>query len=136
MSISATSWTVAHQASLSVKFSRQEYWSGLPFPSLEDLPDPGIEPKSPAFQADSLPSEPPGKPTTREATAMRSPCTATRQFSSPKLEEAHMQQRRSSRAKNNIFLKKIWYLVVFGGIRLPPIVVILVPCKWFLRGSV
>ena len=57
-----TPWTVAHQAPLSVGFSRQEYWSGLPFPSLGDLPDPGIEPGSPALQADSLPSEPPGKP--------------------------------------------------------------------------
>ena len=52
--------TVAHQASLSMEFSRQEYWSGLPFPSPGDLPDPGTEPKSPALQADSLPSEPPG----------------------------------------------------------------------------
>ena len=43
-------------------FSRQEYWSGLPFPSPGDLPDPGIEPRSPALQADALPSEPPGKP--------------------------------------------------------------------------
>ena len=43
-------------------FSRQEYWSGLPFPSSGDLPDPGIEPRSPALQADALPSEPPGKP--------------------------------------------------------------------------
>ena len=43
-------------------FSRQEYWSGLPFPSPEDLPDPGIEPKSPTLQEDSLPSEPPGTP--------------------------------------------------------------------------
>ena len=43
-------------------FSGQEYWSGLPFPSPGDLPDPGIEPRSPALQADSLPSEPPGKP--------------------------------------------------------------------------
>ena len=43
-------------------FSRQEYWSGLPFPSPEDLPDPGIEPRSPALQADSLPSELPGNP--------------------------------------------------------------------------
>ena len=46
-------WT-AHQASLSMKFSRQEYWSGLPFPSPGDLPDPGIEAGSPALQADSL----------------------------------------------------------------------------------
>ena len=57
---SATSWTVARQAPLSMGFSRQEYWSGLPFPSPGDLPDPGIESGSPAFQADSLPSEPPG----------------------------------------------------------------------------
>ena len=44
-------------------FSRQVYWSGLPFPSPGDLPDPGIEPRSPALQTDALPSEPPGKPT-------------------------------------------------------------------------
>ena len=57
-----TSWTVAHQAPLSMEFSRQEYWSGLPCTSLGDLPDPGIEPESPALKADSLPPEPPGKP--------------------------------------------------------------------------
>ena len=45
-----------------MRFSRQEYWSGLPFPSPGDLPDPGIEPRSPALQADALTSEPPGKP--------------------------------------------------------------------------
>ena len=54
----ATPWTVDHQAPLSVGFSRQEYWSGLPFPSPGDLPNPGVEPGSPALQADSLPSEP------------------------------------------------------------------------------
>ena len=53
----ATLWTVACQTPLSMGFSRQEYWSGLPFPSLGDLPDPGIEPGSPALQADSLPTE-------------------------------------------------------------------------------
>ena len=47
---------------LSMEFSRQEYWSGLPFPSPGNLPDPGTEPGSPALQADTLPSEPPGKP--------------------------------------------------------------------------
>ena len=58
----ATPWTVTYQAPLSMGFSRQECWSGLPFLSLGDLPDPGIEPGSPALQADSLPSEPPRKP--------------------------------------------------------------------------
>ena len=58
----ATPWTEAYQAPPSMGFSRQEYWSGLPFPSSGDLPDPGIEPRSPAFQADALTSEPSGKP--------------------------------------------------------------------------
>ena len=49
-----TPWTVAYQAPLSMGFSRQEYWSGLPFPSPGDLPNPGIEPRSPALQADAL----------------------------------------------------------------------------------
>ena len=57
-----TLWTVALQAPLSMGFSRQEYWSGLPFSSPGDLPNPGIEPGSPALQADALSSEPPGKP--------------------------------------------------------------------------
>ena len=57
-----TPWTVACQAPLSVEFSRQEYWSELPFPSPGDLPDTGNELRSPALQADSLPSEPLGKP--------------------------------------------------------------------------
>ena len=56
----ATPWTVAYQASPSMGFSRQEYWSGLPFPSPGDLPDPGIEPRSPTLEADALTSEPPG----------------------------------------------------------------------------
>ena len=59
----ATPWTVASQAPPFMGFSRQEYWSGLPFPSPGDLPDPGIKPRSPAFQADALTSELPGKPT-------------------------------------------------------------------------
>ena len=58
----AALWTVAHQAPLSMGLSRQEYWSGLPFPPPGDLPNLGIKPKSLALQADSLPSEPPGKP--------------------------------------------------------------------------
>ena len=55
-------WTVAYQAPPSMGFSRQEYWSGLPFSSPGDLPNPGIEPRSPALEADALTCEPPGKP--------------------------------------------------------------------------
>ena len=53
-------WTIAHQAHPSMEFSRQEHWSGLPFLSPGDLPDPRIEPRSPALQVEALPSEPPG----------------------------------------------------------------------------
>ena len=56
-----TPWTVAYQAPQSMEFSRQEYWSGLPFPSPQDLPDLGIKPRSPTLRADTLPSEPLGK---------------------------------------------------------------------------
>ena len=56
--ILVTPWTVALQTPLSMGFSRQEYWSGLPFPFLGYLPDPGVEPRSPALQGDSLPTEP------------------------------------------------------------------------------
>ena len=55
MSNSMTPWTVAHQAPLPMEFSRQEYWSGLPFPSPGDIPNPGIKPLSPALQVGSLP---------------------------------------------------------------------------------
>ena len=58
----ATPRTAAYQAPPSMGFSRQKYWSGLPFPSPGDLPDPGNKPWSPTFQADALTSEPPGKP--------------------------------------------------------------------------
>ena len=58
----ATPWTGAHQAPLSMEFPRQEYWTGLPFSSPGDLPDPGIKPVSPALQADSLPLSHQGSP--------------------------------------------------------------------------
>ena len=58
----ATPWTIAHQAPQSMEFSRQEYWSGLPFPSPGDLPNPEIKPGSPTLQSNSLQSKPPGKP--------------------------------------------------------------------------
>ena len=57
----AAPWTVTYQSLPSMGFSSQEYWSGLPFPSPEDLPNPGIKPGSPALEADALLSEPPGK---------------------------------------------------------------------------
>ena len=62
MSYSAIAWTVAHQIPLSMGFPRQDYWKGQPFPFPGDLPNPGTEPRSPELQADSLSSEPPGKP--------------------------------------------------------------------------
>ena len=58
----ATPWTVAHQAPLSMGFARQEYWSGLPFPSPGDLPNPGIKPMSPALAGGFFTSEPTEKP--------------------------------------------------------------------------
>ena len=57
-----TPWTVAHQTPLSMGFRRQEYWSGLPFPTPGDLSDPGIKPESPASQVDSLPLSHLGSP--------------------------------------------------------------------------
>ena len=68
----ATPWTVVYQAPQSTEFSRQEYWSGLPFPSPGDLPNRGIEPGSPCLQADTLPSEPPGKRVTQKRAAASS----------------------------------------------------------------
>ena len=63
-----TPWAVAYLDPSSMGFSRQEYWSGLPFPSPGNLPDPGIEPGSAALQTDALPSEPPGKPSGKHGT--------------------------------------------------------------------
>ena len=56
-------WAITYRAPPSMEFPRQENWSGSPFPSPGDLPDPGIKPRSPVLQPDALPSEPPGKPT-------------------------------------------------------------------------
>ena len=61
----ATPWTVAHQAPVSMGFSREEYWKGVPFTPPGDLPNPGIEPRAPSLQAHSLAAEPQGKPSTR-----------------------------------------------------------------------
>ena len=69
--LSVIPWTVAHQAPLPVKFFRQEYWSGLPFPSPGDLPNPGIEPGFRILQADSLPFEPSWKPIERKSCILK-----------------------------------------------------------------
>ena len=83
VSDSAIPWTITYQAPPSMGFSRQERWSGLPFPSPGDLPDPGIEPGSPALQADALPSEPqdlPKKDTSPHITPIwSSPCLFSQQ---------------------------------------------------------
>ena len=68
----ATPWTVAYQVPPFMGFSRQEYWSGLPFPSPGDLPNPGIELRSPTLQVNSLPSEPPGKYNFRKKKSVKS----------------------------------------------------------------
>ena len=73
VSDSATPWTVACQAPLSMEFSWQEYWIGLPFPFPGDRPNPGIKHLSPALQADSLPSESPRKSTTKRHSTPRGP---------------------------------------------------------------
>ena len=75
-------WTVAHQAPPSMEFSRQEYWSGLPFPSPGDLPDPGIKPRSPTLQAEALTSAPPGKPLNTRIQSLRKPPIETQNFRS------------------------------------------------------
>ena len=75
-------WTVAHKAPPSMGFSRQEYWSGLPFLSPGDLPDPGIEPRSSTLQADALTSAPPGKPLNTRIQSLRKPPIATQNFRS------------------------------------------------------
>ena len=75
-------WTVAHQAPLSMGFSRQEYWSGLPFPSPGDLPDTGIKPRSPTLQADDLTSAPPGKPLNTRIQSLRKPPIETQNLRS------------------------------------------------------
>ena len=74
---SVSPWTVARQAPLSMGFCRKEYWNGLPFRSPGDLPDPRIKPGSPTMQADSLPSEPPGKPINKNKTIIFAKTDAT-----------------------------------------------------------
>ena len=78
----ATPWTAAYQAPPSIAFSRQEYWSGLPFPSPGDLPDPGIKPGFPTLEAEALTSEPPGKAASQRKAMPKNPQTTTQLHSS------------------------------------------------------
>ena len=88
-----TPWTVAYQAPPSMGFSRQECWSGLPFPSPGDLPDPGNKPGSPALWAGALPSEPPGKPIlTKEARIYNGAKTASSINGAGKTGQLHVKQ--------------------------------------------
>ena len=80
--------TIAHQAPPSMEFSKQEYWSGLPFPSPGDLPDPGIEPGSPVLQADALPSEPPEKPLLYQSVQFSSVAQSCPTLRPPELQHA------------------------------------------------
>ena len=97
----ATPWTVAYQASPSMGFSRQGYWSGLLFPSPGDLPHPRIEPEFPVLQADALPSEPPRKPHSCDPTACQAPLSTVHVISRPRILEwiAIPFSRRSSRPR-------------------------------------
>ena len=112
MSDSATPWTTAHQAPLSMRFSRQEYWNGLPFPSPGVLPNPGLESRSPALQADSLPSDLPGKPSLLGGVKMSGPLWSfpTSLCSSP-CEHFHCITICFS------FLWLLWQIIALGGLK-------------------
>ena len=112
-----TPWTVAHQAPLSMGFSGQEYWSGLPFPSPGDLPDPGIEPRTPALQADTLPSKPAGNPhlTIRQITGKGQ--STKRLTSAPQSCQDCQKQRKSEKhtAKRSLRRLSIYDVVPWRG---------------------
>ena len=112
MSDSATPWTTAHQAPLSMRFSRQEYWNGLPFPSPGVLPNPGLESRSPALQADSSPSDLPRNPSLLGGVKMSGPLWSfpTSLCSSP-CEHFHCITICFS------FLWLLWQIIALGGLR-------------------
>ena len=100
-----TPWTVAYQAPLSMGFSRQEYWSGLLFPSPGDLPDPGIKPRSPTLQADALLSETPGKP--EKTIIQKGTCTPVFTVALFTTARTWKQPRCPSIGK---YILKLWYI--------------------------
>ena len=99
----ATPWTVAHQAHPPMGFSRQECWSGLPFPSPGDLPDPGMEPRSPALHADTLTSEPPRKPKMAIVSLYQSTVTLNINVSNPLIERHKSGWMNSKKQKTQLY---------------------------------
>ena len=103
-------WTAALWAPLSVGFSRQEHWSGLPFPSPGDLPNPGSKHRSPALQADSLPSEPPGKPLimTEADVELETHCTLGGELGVARLRASPTQLRHPSCRIWSLWFQLLW----------------------------
>ena len=102
---SATLWTVARQALLSMGFPRQKYWGGLPFPSPGDLPNPGIEPTSPALAGGFSTTEPPGKPSGKYSSNL----TKLTQFKPPGMMSGEQRQGTASRQRGITLVKVQMY---------------------------
>ena len=91
--LSATPWTVAHQAPLSMEFSRQEYWNGLPLPSPGNLPGPGMEPVFPALVGGFFTTQPPGKPAEEDTQTQRNEVLAKNEGLAPPLSSHHFTEQ-------------------------------------------
>ena len=116
-------WTLAFQDPPSLEFCRQEYWSGLPFPSPGDLPNPGTEPSSPALQADALPYEPPEKPLYSNATLFPRIVEKTRNFfpftgacDSPPTALLSWNVEHPELTRPSLFLDKVWSICSGGHV--------------------
>ena len=96
MSNSLQPWTVAHQAALSMRFPKQEYWSGLPFPPPGDLPDPGIELVSPALAGGFFTTEPPGKPSSTSRWRVKKPSCPSSTLENPLIFGGKQKQKTST----------------------------------------
>ena len=98
-----TPWTAASQAPPFMGFSRQEYWSGVPFPSLGDLPDSGIESRSPSLQAAALPSKQPGKPLSKVNVLINETLeNSSILFCEDTVKESHLWTRKRALTKNQM----------------------------------
>ena len=131
LSNSGTPWNVASQASLSMELSRQENWSGLPFPSPGDLPNPGIESRSPELQADSLVCEPPGSPRQTELWGNRG-CPVSRQ-EAVSLERWWCAVSWVMRSTGFALVLSIWLWIEQKDIGSSPVIGHGVPALWAFR---